>query len=414
MSESGEFAVAGLREPAEAGFGRPFWCSYCANALMMTAVSLLFVYADFVRSLGGDEEQLGRIVGVGMIGGIVMRFAQGVGIDRFGPRSIWLTSTAIYVGSCLMHLTITRVDTPAVYLLRIVYQSSLAGFFGASIAYVAGRAPVARMAEVIGTLGTSGFVGMMLGTTLGRYIIGDGTGGRARIDALFLSSATCASLAFAFSVAATRGHVHPRLSRRGPPLWWLIRRYNPGLVLIMSVATGMGLNLPTVFLRPYMADLMLAGGVMFFFNLYPPIAFATRLTMRRVPDLWGIKPMIALGLVGLVIGILLFLPVRTTTDLIWPAIFLGVAHASLFPAVVAGGTGTFPGRWRGTGTTYVLAMFDIGTFIGSPLTGELIAYAERHDLPKWPLTFSTIAGLLTLCGLIYFGFSRKTPKRRGS
>ncbi len=86
-----------------------------------------------------------------MVGAILMRFAQGVGIDHFGAGRVWICSNIGYVSCCLLHLAVTRVDTPWIYVLRIAYQSSLAGIFGASITYVSGRAPVARMAEVIGT-----------------------------------------------------------------------------------------------------------------------------------------------------------------------------------------------------------------------------------------------------------------------
>lgn len=399
--------------PEEAAFGRSFWFAYAANAAMMTAVSLLFVFADFVKVLGGTEEQLGRIVGIGMIGSICMRLAQGIGIDRFGPRRIWLASNVVYVVACLLHLAIRRVDGPAVYLLRIAFQSSLAGIFGASIAYVSGRAPVARMAEVIGTLGTSGFLGMMLGSTAGRYIVGDGAPQRDRIDQLFTASAAMGAVALILTWFASENRALRTSVRRRPPLWWLLRRYNPGLVLLMSVATGMGLNLPTVFLRPYMRELQLASGVMFFFNLYPPIAFAARIALRRIPDRLGIRPMIGLGATTLVVGMLSFLGVQRTTDLIWPALFIGVAHACLFPAVVAGASGAFPPRRRGVGTTLVLAMFDVGTLCGSPLAGELLTLAEHYGRPKYPTMFLTISALLAACGVVYFACSRQVPKRRG-
>ena len=42
----------------------------------------------------------------------------------------------------------------------------VAGVFGASITYISTRAPAHRMAEIIGMLGTSGFVGMVAGTML--------------------------------------------------------------------------------------------------------------------------------------------------------------------------------------------------------------------------------------------------------
>jgi MFS family permease len=344
---------------------------------------------------------------------MAMRMWQGVGIDRIGPRQIWLWSTGLFIFSCLAHLAIRTVDGPAVYLLRTVYQSSLAGFFGASITYVSGKAPINRMAEMIGSLGTSGFVGMMIGTFLGRAIAGSLVPQREEVDRLFLSAAAMATLSFVFAVLATQGHLRRVPRRKAPPPWRLLRRYNPGLLLLMAVATGIGLNLPTVFLRAYMQDLELQNGVLFFFNLYPPIAFVTRVSMRSFPDRFGIRPMIALGLAAAVAGTLLFIPVRSTLDLIWPAVFMGIAHASLFPAVVAGGSGAFPARYRGLGTTLVLTAFDVGTFIGSPLAGELLTRADRNQWPKWPTTYFTVAMILAVSGLIYFGLSRKTPSRRG-
>lgn len=401
------------RELPPAAFGPPFWFSYAANTLMMVAVSTLFVYADFVRSLGGTDRQLGRIVGIGMIGAIIMRFVQGVGIDKIGARHIWLWSNAGFVVCCLLHLLVKRIDGPEIYLLRIGYQSCLAGFFGASIAYISGRAPIARLAEVIGTLGTSGFVGMMLGTRLGEFLIGDGPPSREPIDRLFYASAVSASLAFCCAFMATRGQVRKSRTQRHPPLWWLLKRYNPGLILLMSVATGMGLNLPTVFLRPYVLDLKIEDGTAFFFNAYPPVAFTTRLLLRRVPDKFGIRPMIAVGLAGVIIGTMLFLVSTSMWLLLLPALFLGVAHASLFPAVVAGASGAFPGRYRGLGTTLVLAMFDVGSLLGAPLAGELLTRADQFGLPRYPTMFTVMSVLLALCGIVYFTFSHKTPQRRG-
>jgi len=410
-SRADEDTSADASEPT--AYGRSFWFSYAANLSMMTAASQLFIYNDFVKLLGGSEEDLGSIVGFGMIGSIAMRMAQGVGIDRIGPRQIWLWSTGLFVVSCLAHLAIGTVDGPAIYLLRTVYQSSLAGFFGASITYVSGKAPINRMAEVIGSLGTSGFVGMMAGTLLGRTIVNSLDPQRGQIDRLFLSAGGMAMSSFVFAVLATQGHVRRTATRKAPPPWRLLRRYHPGLLLLMAVATGVGLNMPTVFLRPYMQDRHLENGVLFFFNLYPPIAFVSRISMRSFPDRFGIRPMIALGLVSAVAGTLLFIPVRGTWDLIWPALFMGVAHASLFPAVVAGGSGAFPARYRGLGTTLVLTAFDVGTFIGSPMAGELLAGADRNGWPKWPAMFGTVAMILAASGLIYFGLSRTTPSRRG-
>ena len=53
------------------------------------------------------------------------------------------------------------------FLLRIAYSTGLAGAFGSSMVHVSRKASPNRMAEMIGTLGTSGFVGMVCGPRLG-------------------------------------------------------------------------------------------------------------------------------------------------------------------------------------------------------------------------------------------------------
>jgi len=50
-----------------------------------------------------------------------------------------------------------------------------------------------------------------------------------------------------------------------------------------------------------------------------------------------------------------------------PGVFAGIAHAVLFPSVTAQGSHAFPNRYRGLGTTVMLAMLDLGALVGAPL-----------------------------------------------
>ena len=83
------------------------------------------------------------------------------------------------------------------------------------------------MAEVIGTLGTSGFIGTMLGTKLGDILWPYGS------SCVFLTSAAIGSGAFFFGMLATQGQ-NRRTKRGQPPRVWiaLLRRYHPGAVML--------------------------------------------------------------------------------------------------------------------------------------------------------------------------------------
>ncbi len=366
---------------------------------MMVAVSLLFHYADFVKQLGGTELNLGWIVGIGMVGSLAMRLAQGIGIDTYGPRRIWLISSALFVLSCLGHLLVSSPDGAAIFLLRIAYQCAIAGFFGASITFISGRAPITRVAEVVGTLGTSGFVGMIAGTTLGDLLLRNPNPTPQAVRAMFVIAAALGACGFVFSwLAAPRNGTPAR--RKQISVFRLLARYHPGPVLVIAAATGFGLQLPGTFLRPY-ADALGLAGIAVFFGVHAPMAFATRLFSRRLPERHGLRTMMLAGIASLVVGMLLFTVVRSQWMLAIPALFTGIAHALLFPSVVAGGTGTFPLRYRGLATVAVLAVIDLGTLVGSPVVGGIVHYSGDLGLPPYPTMFVAVAASMAAAGAIY-------------
>ncbi len=82
--------------------------------------------------------------------------------------------------------------------------------------------------------------------------------------------------------------------------------------------------------------------------------------------------MILGGLASLAVAMLLYLVVAVPWQFALPATFMGIGHAVLFPAVLAGGSASFPGRFRGLGMTLTLGMMDLGALIGAPLIGETV------------------------------------------
>lgn len=373
--------------------------TYAANFLQTVSNSLLFRYSDFVTFCHGTEVDLGWIVGVGMVGSLSMRLFQGTGIDRYGARLIWLSSSLLCISSLFGHLLITRVDQPGVYILRIVYQTAVSGFFGSSITFVSGQAPVMRVAEVVGTLGTSGFAGMVVGTQIGDAIARATDQPESLVHYLFLGAACLSGLSLMFSILATRNYTPPA-KRTHPPIIVPLRRYHPGRLMLVAAAMGFGLGLPSTFLRPFSKELGIEeiGG---FFMIYAPTGFVARLLTRHHHRKHGINLMITQGLLFMIAGMLSFLFVSNRWQLAIPAVFIGIAHAMLFPAVLAGGVHKFPTRFRGLGTTLILSMNDMGMLIATPLQGEILHVSKNLGLASYPSMFVAVAAALLLV-LLYF------------
>jgi len=376
-----------------------FWLAYSSNLAIMIAHSLLFRYADFVFFLGGSEFLLGWIVGLGMLGCLAMRLAQGIGIDRYGPRVMWVASTALFAISCYGHLLIQSADGPAIFLLRIAYNCAIAGFFGASITFISSRAPVNRMAEVVGMFGTSGFLAMVIGAWLGDVLLGSGPIDISRLQIMFSLAGSLGVASMALGWLATRGEISPTPRRHVSPLV-LLRRYHPGAVLLVGAVTGFGLVLPGTFLRPY-AESIGIGRIATFFAIYAPTAFAARFLTRRLPETLGNRAGMLLGLGSMSIGMLLLTTATNNWLFAPPAMFLAIAHALLFPSVIAAASEAFPTRNRGLATTLILAMFDVGTLVGSPIAGAILTYSPSFGLPSFPTMFTCAAIIVAISALIY-------------
>ncbi len=400
-----------LDEPPDgAAYDRIFWLIYVANTSLMVAVSVLFRYSDFVSQAGGTPVLLGWIVGIGMVGALAMRAFQGVGIDRYGPRLVWLLSLVLFVISMLGHLPITSVHGPTVYLMRILLMTSLAGAFGASITFVSLRVPERRMAEIIGMLGSSGFIGMAVGPALGDIVFGSGPITRGHVQNMFWLAAAMGVISLVCAALATRGHIRPP-RRKSPPPLSLIRRYHPGVLLVVAVAMGLGIGLPGVFVRPYAESVGIAGIKTYFF-VYTATAFIVRIGTRRSSERFGVRPMILAGLGSLSASMLLYLLVRNEWSLAIPAVFAGTAHACLFPSVVSGGSLTFPARYRGLATTLMLSMFDMGNLLGQPAVSGILDFARRNGLPQFATMFVGVSAIVAAVAILYSVVTQFQSRRR--
>jgi MFS family permease len=290
---------------------------------------------------------------------------------------------------------------------------SLAGAFGASLAYVSLRVPEGRIAEMVGMLGTSGFVGLAVGPVLGDLIFQGEEVTRAVVNRMFLCAAGMGLLSLICVAVATRRAVRRRKRRRAPPLLWLIRRYHPGPLLLVAAAMGLAVTLPHTFLRPYTARLGIEE-IRNFFLVYAATAFVVRVSTRRMTERIGFAPVILVGLLSASAGTMLYLTVSNQWTLGIPAILLGVAHALLFPAVVAAGSISFPSRYRGVATTLTLGMFDLGNLFGQPAVGAVLVWSESIGLPPYTTMFCVVAALMGFSGIFYYACRRGVATSRAT
>ncbi len=386
-SPSEKSIAAEIAEPR--GYDRVFWLTYLSNGLTTFANGMMVRYSDFVDVIGGDEQQLGLIVGVGMIGSILIRLAQGDAIDRYGAGKIWFWSVATYSVSLMLHLAVSNAYSPAAFVVRTLMQGSLAGIFGSSITFVALRVPPKRMAEIVGALGTSGFLGLMVGPLISDWLGSGHAVPKTMVAQMFWTAAAMAVSSAIVTWFAIQGSSPPTHQSR-PSIFKVVRQYHPIMISATAAVMGAGFAIPATFLRPFAIDAELAG-VGLFFVVYAVMGFTARLASRSLFERFGNRPWIAVGLFLLSISFLLYLPVTRTSHLIAPAALAGIAHALLFPSIMSAGTAVFPRQYLGVATSLILAMFDVGTFVAAPIVGVFLRYAKPVTPHAYQWMFASVA-----------------------
>ena len=377
-------------------YGSQFWIAYAANLLLVTGNTLIFRFADFVKFLDGSAIDAGLIVGIGTGVSVLVRVWLGRLIDQQGPRHVWIVSATALVASLLGFACLNSLG-PQIYLLRMVYSCSIAGAFSCSMIHLCTDVPVTRRAELIGTLGTSGFLGMMLGPQIGDWMFPPRHTSHSQYVAMFLTAAAFC-VGYCLLVVYLSRHSARPTPHEPPPLGRLLVEYWPGMLLPVAMMMGMAQVVPSTFLTLFRDHLDLDGiGVFFWF--YAPIAIVMRLIGRRWPEQLGRRAAALIGLVLLAVSMPLYLIVRTQWQLAWAALAAGTGHALLFPSVATLGAESFPERYRATGTTLILGFVDLGTLCGAPALGAII------DHVSFDAMFWSASGVLSVVALSFAGVS---------
>lgn len=391
--------------------------AFIANVFQLISIGLLYRYSDFVAVSGGEEWELGLITGLATIGAILFRVVQGVAIDQIGPQKIWLFSLVLQFVALLWHTSIDSVDGIEVFLARGLLAMGIAGTFGAWLSFVSLQAPMHRVAEVIGVIGASGFVGMAIGPAMGDWIFGTGEVSRIQVNMMFRVAAAMISLAFVSTVAATwlgksvqHGAQRTRAGFKNPLT--LVRNQNPGFILVIGMLMGMTIGFPGIFLRP-LAESLNIEGIKVFFLVYNITAFVSRLTFRRAPEVLGLTRTITLGFAFFLASLVLFMFARTEMGFCIPAFLGGLGHSFLFPSVVAKCTSLFEKEDRGVAANLILAMYDFGILIGMPMIGKVLTEAGSFGLSPYPSALTIMCVLIAIGNVIHFLLDLKKSDETG-
>lgn len=346
-----------------------FFQVLAAAMLTMTGVSMQFHFGEYVASIGYGVDVLGWITGIGVVGSVLLRPYAGTWIDRLGCRPCFFGSA---LGAAVADFAFQFTDTLwLICLIRVVMAASNATFLATIAVYAAHAAPPRRRAESLGTVGIGGFLGMMLGPTIGDAIF-TARGSTAEAFGWFFTTAAAVSLLAGLVVLNVRVTAPARHTAL-PPVASLVRHYWPGGVLLICIAFASCLTVQMTFLERF-AHARGFEEIRWFFLAYGATAISMRLFFRQVPQRFGRRRVCCTGLCVMGVGTILFIPVRAEWHLLLPALMMGMGHAFVFPSMVDLVADAMPVEHRGVGTSLALGAMDIGFLAGGVTWGQTISW----------------------------------------
>jgi len=358
-------------------YGRTFWLAYLANSALVGANALTFRFAELVHYLGGTESTVGDIVALGTLVAVILRFSVSHFLDDHGTRRIWPICSLLFITGCGMFIAATQMQSLLaatqvmwlLYVARVVFFVGMTGMFACSMVHIQNHVPPERRTEIIGNLGSSGFIGIIFGSNLGDWILYIITDPRTQFFVLFGGAGLLGVFYLCIVLILTHGE-HREPQTASPVALRLMVRFWPGTVILAAMTMGMGVTATQTFLTRFATSQKIEG-IGLFFTGYAISAFFFRLLVGNWSRTIGRHWMLVRGLLGHTAGHLMLAFVTESWQYILPSIVCGFGHALLFPAVVSLGSGAFPKECRGAGTAIILGFTDFGSLVYAPILGRI-------------------------------------------
>jgi MFS family permease len=379
----------------------PFVRATVINFFFFLGLNGFVLLPLYIQQLGGNEIQIGLVMGLHSAVGIVCQPLIGPWVDVIGRRPFMLVGIGLTVGASL--LAVAPGGVPLLAGVRALQGIGMSMFFVASFSYVVDIVPPAERGWALGIYGVSGFVATAVAPLIGEWTIRT-----VGFRALFAGSAALGLVTF-FLVWPLREA--PRGA--GGPL-----RLAPGAVRAaledvlhrhMFVTLFFGLGSGTIFaFLPTFAESLAVAGLSLFYTAYAAAAIAVRVFGGRLIDTRGrravIIPSMFLQMIGpALLAVVGYTVSRTSATPVVPIIFMaglvsGAAHGFLYPGLAALVTDLTPAARRATAVGVFSAMFLLGQTLGAIVFGT-VAHALGYASMWSVLTMLLLIGSALSMGL---------------
>ena len=329
--------------------------------LLLTSICLFFssfyllfpVLPLYVNSLGGDQADVGFIVGVFTLSSVLVRPALGTYTDKFGRKPFLLSGNIIFFVSPFFYFSASTVC--ALFLVRVFHGLGLAAFTVSSVAMTADMSPPSRRGEAFGAFGLAAMVALTGSPAVGTWILD-----HYSFTAVFLTGAALAGLSILLSLLVKESHHHQNNPEGNHPIKKVVI---PSVIILLCTVTYGSI----VAFLPFFAYNIPSYGL--FYTFYAFSSIAIRIPVGRISDRVGRQKIIFPGLLITAVSLVVLSSSNSLVLLITSGTLYGLGFSSVYPTLTALLVDRIPEEARARGLSYFTASFDMGIALGSVVFG---------------------------------------------
>ncbi len=321
---------------------------------------LLPLYLTF---LGGSRATVGVVMASAAFGGLLLRPAVGVSLDRWGRKPTLVVGTLVMVVAMVGMAMVTSVG-PLIIGLRVLFGAGTGALFTGYFTLATDLIPSSRRTEGIALFGISGLVPLAVNPLAEQLGVG---GADIRWFLAAMGGVLLLSLVPLALVTESRSYrpAKPLALReilaelRRPALWpaWLATLVFATLVVLFMAfasvtAQARGIANPASFWWTYALG-----------------AIGIRVFGARMPDRLGPRNLVAPALGIEIAGVLVLAAAHDSTGFQLAGLLGGLGHGIGFPVLTSQVATRVPDSVRGSAMAMFTGLWDVGFLAAPPILG---------------------------------------------
>ncbi|MCK5390868.1 MAG: MFS transporter [Deltaproteobacteria bacterium] len=374
---------------------RNFTLATAANFFFFCNFSSFFLLPLYIKDLGGDEANIGFIMGsFGITSLVALPFVAYL-VDKYGRRRFMLLGYGIMVAATLSYLFISHLS-PVFYLLRFVQGVSFAFAFTSAGTFVTDYIPPERRAEGLGIFSAFTIASYAIGPSSGELVIE-----LFGFNSFFIYASLFSLIAFVLTIFTRDGNFEPSSDPYGLGFFRLIASKRYAIILVSNLILAGGLGAILNFVATFLRSKGLAA--FYFFLTYTIAVTAVRIFGGRISDSLGRKVIASpcLFIVSVSLAAMYFVDNALSAILI--SLLFSVGYGFLYPTLSALVIDNAKSDERGKAMGAFNASYSVGiNFLAFPL--GLIARDFGYEVMYF------VTGCMVFLGFLLFTFFERSSE----